>query len=58
MLLRWFAPRGEADDVVGDLQEAHALRLARHGQATARWLTMLDALDMARALVRARVTRF
>ena len=58
ILLRCFAPRDEADDVVGDLQEAHALRLARHGQSTARLLTIVDALDMTRALLRARFTRF
>ena len=58
LLLRCLAPRDEADDVVGDLQEAHALRLARHGQTTARLLTILDAIDMTRALLRARITRF
>jgi predicted permease len=57
-LLRWLAPRGEADDVLGDLQEAHLHRLQRHGRLTARLLTAGETLEMAVALVRARVVRF
>jgi hypothetical protein len=31
-LLRWLALPGEADDVLGDLEEAHRARLDRHGK--------------------------
>ncbi len=57
-LLRALAPPGEAEDVLGDLEEAHRNRLRRHGRLVARLLTSIEAVDMAAALVRARATRF
>ncbi len=54
-LLRWLAPSEHADDVIGDLEEAHRNRLRHHGRGTALILTALETLDMAAALVRARV---
>lgn len=57
-LLRKLAPRGHADDVVGDLEETHRLHTQRHGPAGARVRTGLDTLDMAAALVRTRVDIF
>jgi predicted permease len=41
--------------VLGDLEEAHRRRAARHRAAIARLLTGLEALDMALALVRGRL---
>ena len=49
------SPRGHADDVIGDLEEAHRSRLQRHGRVAAGLLTVVETLDMAAALVRARV---
>jgi predicted permease len=49
------APSGHADDVIGDLEEAHRNRLQRHGRMAAGLLTAVETLDMAAALVRARV---
>jgi predicted permease len=43
-----------ADEVIGDLEEAHRDRVARRGRIVAWLLTGLDALDMAVALVRER----
>jgi predicted permease len=57
-LLRAVAPGGQVDDVLGDLEEAHERRLARHGAATARILTTIETFEMAAALVRARAVRF
>ena len=57
LLLRWLAPRGDADDVLGDLEEVHRIRRRNHGAAAARLFTVLDTLDMSAALVRARVER-
>ena len=57
LLLRLLAPRGEAEDVLGDIQEAHAFRLQRHGALTARVLTTIETVEMAAALLRARVDR-
>ncbi|MDF1505229.1 permease prefix domain 2-containing transporter, partial [Roseisolibacter sp. H3M3-2] len=51
-LLERVAPPGGAEDVVGDLEEAHRARLARRGRAAATLLTALEALDMAVALLR------
>lgn len=58
MLVRALAPRGDADDVLGDLEESHQRRLQRHAHAVARSLTALEALEMAAALIRARASRF
>ena len=54
-LLRCLAPREHADDVIGDLEEAHRNRLQRHGRIAVSVLTAIETLDMAAALVRARV---
>ena len=57
-LLRALAPGGEADDVLGDLEEAHRRRSARYGRRAAALMRALETLDMAFALVRAHVIRF
>lgn len=57
-LLRSLAPRGQADEVVGDLEESHRLHTRRHGPAVARLRTTLETFDMAAALVRIRVDLF
>lgn len=57
VLLRWLAPRGEADDVIGDLEEAHRRHLRRHGAAKARLLTVLELIDLSAALIRVRWAR-
>ena len=56
-LLRWLAPPGEADDVLGDLEEAHLRRLRRHGPVRARLLTLLEVVEMSAALIRVRAAR-
>ena len=58
VLLHALAPREEAADVLGDLEEAHRGRLRRHRPLTANALTAIETIDMATALVRARVIRF
>ena len=55
LLLRCLAPRDEADTVVGDLEEAHWNRTQRHGVMAARLWTSVETLDIALALIRARV---
>ena len=57
LLVGWLAP-DEADDVLGDLQEAHVRRLRDHGPFAARALTAAETLEMAAALLRMRVGRF
>src|SRR5687767_4589766 len=57
-LVRIAAPRGDADDLLGDLEESHLRRLAQHDGIAARVLTTVDALDMATALARARAEGF
>jgi putative ABC transport system permease protein len=56
LLVKALAPRGDADDVLGDLQESHVRRTQTHRQVVARALTALETLDMATALLRGRVT--
>jgi putative ABC transport system permease protein len=56
-LLTWLAPDGQRDDVVGDLEEAHRARVARHGRAVALLITALDAIDMGIAVARERWRR-
>ena len=56
-LLRWLAPPGEADDVIGDLEEAHRRHLRRHTVARARLLTALEIIEMSAALIRVRSAR-
>lgn len=58
VLLRWLAPCGQAEDVLGDLEEVHRARTKRHGPLVARVLTAVETLEMAAALVRARDTEF
>lgn len=58
VLLRWTAPGGQAEDVLGDLEEVHRNRARNHGPLTARVLTTLETLEMAGALVRSRFARF
>jgi putative ABC transport system permease protein len=53
-LLARLAEPHQAEEVVGDLEQAHARRLHRHSRIVATLLTTLDAVDMARALLRAR----
>jgi predicted permease len=57
-LLRALAPGGEAEDVLGDLEEAHRSRRGRYGRRAAAAMRALEALDMAFALVRAHAIRF
>lgn len=57
-LLRVLAPPGEADDVIGDLEEAHRIRARRHLPLVAQGLTAVETIDMAFALVRTRAARF
>ena len=56
-LLSRLAEPDRVDDVVGDLEQAHARRLRRHSRAAAHLLTTLETLDMAVTLVRARRRR-
>jgi putative ABC transport system permease protein len=56
--LRWLAPDGHADDVLGDLEESRRRRLRQHGAVTARVLITIEALDMILALARARFHAF
>ena len=58
ILVRSLAPRGEAEDVLGDLEESHGRRRRRHSAFAARGLTTLETLEMAVAIVCARITRF
>ncbi len=53
-LLRRLARSGEADDILGDMEEAHRVRLSGHSRAVANILTGLETLDMARVLLRDR----
>lgn len=53
-LLRWAVPADRAEDVLGDLEEAHTLRVERHGRASARVRTCLEAADVALAFLRER----
>ena len=57
VLLRRLAPPGGADDVLGDLEEAHRGRVRSRGRLIASVLTALDALDMAVALIFRRIRR-
>jgi putative ABC transport system permease protein len=56
-LLRRFAREHNAEDVIGDLEEAHSRRIKRHGHFRAGLLTSLEALELAFAMVRARTPR-
>ncbi len=54
-VLRRVAPPGRAEDVVGDLEEAHRSRVQRRGRVIGSFLTGLEAMDMALTLMRERV---
>ena len=56
-LLRLLAPHEDVEDVLGDLEEAHCYRVRRHGARAARVQTTVETLDMAAALIRARMAR-
>lgn len=56
-LLTRLAPSGRAEDVLGDLEEAHRRRLQHHRPWIAAILTQLEALDVAFALLRGRAAR-
>jgi predicted permease len=56
-LLYRLAPRGEADDVIGDLEEAHRYRVRRYGPRKARLLTAYEAIELSVALLRVRAAR-
>jgi len=56
-LLRCLAPPGEADDVIGDLEEAYRQRLRYHREGRARLLTTFEAIEMSAALVHVRAAR-
>ncbi|HJR60506.1 MAG TPA: ABC transporter permease [Vicinamibacterales bacterium] len=58
VLLRWLAPPGDADDLLGDLEEAYRIHTRRHGPIEAHVRTGLETLDMAAALVRTRIDMF
>jgi hypothetical protein len=53
-LLSRLASDEDRDEVLGDLEEAHRARLARHRRLLATVLTRIEALDMARAILRER----
>ncbi len=53
-LLTRLARPGEAEDILGDLEEAHRVRLRGHWRVVANILIGLEALDMARVLLRDR----
>jgi predicted permease len=53
-VLRRLAPAGREEEIAGDLEEAHAARLRRHGRAAATALSIVDTLDMSSALLAER----
>ena len=56
-LLRRVSPPGRAEDVLGDLEEAHSSRVQRHGRVIGGFLTSLEVLDVATSLMRDRIRR-
>ena len=56
-LLRLLAQPRAVDDVIGDLEEAHRTSVERRGRFVATVLTAIGTLDMAFALMRARLGR-
>jgi hypothetical protein len=52
------APPEEADDVLGDLAEAHRIRTQRHRPVAASALTAVETVEFAAAIVRARFASF
>ena len=53
-LLGAVAPEHRVDDLLGDLEEAHRLRMQQYGRLLASVVTTLEAADVAAALLRAR----
>lgn len=53
-LLRWLAPRGREDEILGDLEETHRARVRANGRALGGILSGLESLDLAFALLRHR----
>lgn len=49
-IVRLFAPDGRQEDLLGDLEEAHRLRLRHRNRTMAAVLTTLEALDIGVAL--------
>ena len=56
-LLQRLAGSESADDVLGDLEERHRRRVGKLGRTLGGLLTMLESLDLARALLLGRVKR-
>lgn len=56
-LLRRLAPDGKAEDVLGDHEEAHERNVRRRGRVVGTMLTVVETLDMARALLAERRRR-
>lgn len=56
-LLRRLASSDRAEDLLGDLEEAHRRRIQHRNRWIAEILTRLEALDMALALLRGRLGR-
>ena len=54
-LLRRLAPPPEAEILIGDLEEAHRVRVSRRGPILAVVLTSFEAADIAFMLVRRRI---
>lgn len=54
VLLRWCAPPGRADDLLGDLEEVHRERVDRMGRFRAALLTWAEALGTAATLAVAK----
>ncbi|MEQ9401522.1 MAG: ABC transporter permease [Longimicrobiales bacterium] len=53
-ILRWVLPADRVEDALGDLEEVHRARLAHRRAAGAHLLTLLEAVEMAGAVVLAR----
>jgi hypothetical protein len=53
-LLRRLAPDNRQDEILGDLEEAHHARVQAKGRLAGGFLTALETLDMAFALLRQR----
>ena len=56
-LLQRVAPEERVEDLIGDIEEAHRLRLAKHSHLVAQLLTGVEAIDLAFAVMRHRVRR-
>lgn len=54
ILLRWCAPPGREDDLLGDVEEVHRERVDRLGRLPAAFLTGVEALATAATLTVAR----